>query len=132
MIKMDIDSGRRGVFACELQSFFGSIRRVDLASHPLLCDGDSDCAGARPNVQYPANAVNIHALQSGVHDALGIGPGYKGLSIQLQLQVSEIRVSEDSVHGLAVLAARDPGPVNGFLFVVQRGILKREVETTNT
>ncbi len=79
MMKMDIDSGRRGVFSRELQSFFGSLCSVDLASRPLLGDCDSDSAGAGPNVQHTAYAVSIHTLQSRLHDALCIWPGYKRL-----------------------------------------------------
>jgi hypothetical protein len=113
------------VVASDLERGLRDVGGVDVAEGTLLGDRDRDSARARPDVEHPARAAaQVYPLQREVHDALGVRARDEGVAVQVELQVPEVRVAEDALHGLAPEAAGDPGVVELRLLLCERFVVE--------
>jgi hypothetical protein len=85
---------------------------VYLAAGSFLGDGDRDGSRACSDVEHDARvASGVYLLQSRVDDALGVWAWDEGLLVQVEDEIPEVCVAKDTLHGLTLYAAGDPGLV---------------------
>ena len=100
------------VLACDPECGLRDVRGVDLAAGRSwameIAMAPEPVPMSSTTHGQPRESISSRAS---VHDALGVGARDEGLLVQVEDEVSEVCVAEDTLHGLTLEAAGDPGLV---------------------